>query len=553
MQPETYISNCQSIEIYWNDRFRKRHGISLIVALNLPNSANRQMPFLRHELKYLSVLYIAWNSSICEALSKEVTQRFRSVHPHAITALHARIGLQVGLFDDGVPMKIRFAEQCAIVIGAGIGGLAAAAALARHFGQVVVLERDALPSNVQPRPGAAQGRHLHILLAGGAAALAELFPGFDTQLVAAGAHRAEAGTDVSFQMAGTPRLPHRELNVYSYLSSRPLIEAVLREQLLKLENVALREMSRVIEIVADDTGRATGVRVESREGEHGVLNAALIVDASGRGVPTLDFLKATGHPMPEETSIGIDLTYGTTLYTFPPGAEPDFKLIWVHGKAPEQGRAGFVMMRENGLWDVMLAGRLGDVPPIEDGAFLAFADSLPTCMISEALRKGRRETPILLYGYPKSRRRHFASIPDFPVGLLPVGDAVCNTNPVFGQGMTVAAKEAVLLHRLLAEAGEKSAPLETVGPVFLAAVEELVNGPWMGAALLDLSYPQTQGQRPADIQERREYQAGIMRLAEQDPDIHRLVIEVRHLLRPVSVLYAPEMQQRVQLLRRQAC
>jgi 2-polyprenyl-6-methoxyphenol hydroxylase-like FAD-dependent oxidoreductase len=445
-------------------------------------------------------------------------------------------------------MSKRFAEQRAIVIGAGIGGLAAAAALANHFGQVVVLERDELPADVRPRPGAAQTRHLHVLLSGGAAALAELFPGLHTHLIAVGAQLADVGADANFELAGTPKLPRRELNVYTWQLSRPLLEAVLREQLLKRENVQLRELSRVIGIVADENDRAAGVRVESREGKHDELDATLIIDASGRGVPTLDFLKATGRPNPVETTVGTDLTYGTTVYSFPEGAEPDFKQAWVHGKAPEHGRAGFLVKRENGLWDAVVAGRLGDIPPTEDDAFLAFADTLPNDAIGSALRRGRREAPIVRFGYPESRWRHFADLPNFPVGLLPLGDAVCNTNPVFGQGMTVAAKEAAMLHRLFSETDGHADALETIGPAFLKEMEDLVKTPWAGAAALDLAYPQTKGERPADMRQRSEYQAGVMKLAAVDPEVHRLMVEIRHMVKPAHLLHAPDLQQRVQAL-----
>jgi 2-polyprenyl-6-methoxyphenol hydroxylase-like FAD-dependent oxidoreductase len=220
----------------------------------------------------------------------------------------------------------------------------------------------------------------------------------------------------------------------------------------------------------------------------------------------------------------------------------------VHGKAPEQGRAGFLVKRENGLWDAVLAGRLGDVPPTEDDAFLAFADSLPNPAISTALRRGRREAPIVRFGYPESRWRHFADLADFPAGLLPLGDAVCNTNPVFGQGMTVAAKEAVILHRLLAEAGGHASSLEAIGPAFLKQMEDLVKTPWSGTTALDLAYPQTKGERPADMRQRSEYQAGVMKLAAVDPAVHRLMVEVRHMVKPASLLHSPELQQRVQAL-----
>jgi 2-polyprenyl-6-methoxyphenol hydroxylase-like FAD-dependent oxidoreductase len=75
----------------------------------------------------------------------------------------------------------------AIVIGAGMGGLTAAGALADHFEQVVVLERDILPSESTYRAGTPQPRHVHALLLSGQRALSELFPGFEQDLAQVGA------------------------------------------------------------------------------------------------------------------------------------------------------------------------------------------------------------------------------------------------------------------------------------------------------------------------------------------------------------------------------
>src|SRR4029077_12386236 len=77
----------------------------------------------------------------------------------------------------------------AVVIGAGIAGLAAARALSGHFEQVVVLERDSLGDGPVHRPGTPQAGHAHGLLVGGQHALSELFPGFERDLVEPGAVR----------------------------------------------------------------------------------------------------------------------------------------------------------------------------------------------------------------------------------------------------------------------------------------------------------------------------------------------------------------------------
>lgn len=75
----------------------------------------------------------------------------------------------------------------AVVLGASMGGLLAARALADFFETVTLVERDVLPDGRDQRRGVPQGRHAHGLLSGGLQALAELFPGLPEELAADGA------------------------------------------------------------------------------------------------------------------------------------------------------------------------------------------------------------------------------------------------------------------------------------------------------------------------------------------------------------------------------
>src|SRR5215470_15559397 len=99
------------------------------------------------------------------------------------------------------------ADQVAVVIGAGMGGLAAAGALSEFFGRVIVLDRDKLPSEGVPRSGAPQGAHTHGLLIGGLRALQMLFPGIDEDFRAAGAVTIDAGRDVRWEHPGFDPFP----------------------------------------------------------------------------------------------------------------------------------------------------------------------------------------------------------------------------------------------------------------------------------------------------------------------------------------------------------
>jgi 2-polyprenyl-6-methoxyphenol hydroxylase-like FAD-dependent oxidoreductase len=127
---------------------------------------------------------------------------------------------------------------------------------------------------------------------------------------------------------------------------------------------------------------------------------------------------------------------------------------------------------------------------------------------------------------------------------LPIGDAICRFNPVYGQGMSVAALEACLLQRLLERLGEDSNPIAAMGPAFFAEVQTLIETPW-SVAILDFVFPDTRGQRPADFETTLKFGIALTRLAAEDPAVHKLTIEVQHLLKPRSVYRDPTLVQRV--------
>ena len=154
----------------------------------------------------------------------------------------------------------------AVVIGAGIGGLTAAGALAGHFDQVIVLERDPLPAAAGSRAGTPQARHVHGLLAGGLKAMAELFPGIEQDLLRAGALPFNGSLEVRFERPGFDPYPARDLGVLTFAASRPLLEFVLRARVERLPTVRLQSPCRVRSILCTaDGSSATGVCVEDAD------------------------------------------------------------------------------------------------------------------------------------------------------------------------------------------------------------------------------------------------------------------------------------------------
>jgi len=432
----------------------------------------------------------------------------------------------------------------AVVIGAGMGGLSAAAAVAGHFGRVTVLDRDSLPAAPSHRAGTPQSKHLHVLLAGGMQALCELLPGFEEDLIRAGAVPLRGGIDIRTERPGFDPFPARDVNIRVYAMSRPLLEFTLRERLGKTGNIEIRSTARVTEIVpSSDGARATGARVDE-DGKAAFLAADLVIDSSGRGVPTTAFLEATARQQPEETQIGVNVGYTTASYRVPRDQSRPWKAVLHLPQAPGSSRGGLLYPMEDDQWILALGGRGDEVPPGDEAGFLNWTRLLRTPTIFDAISGAERTGELVRYAFPKSVRRHFARLPSFPAGLVPLGDAICVFNPIYGQGMSVAAQEAVLLRRLLqnADAGELPGDLAAA---FFSEVEPILETPWAMAALPDLVYPSTTGDRPSDFAQTLQFGAALTRLAAREPDVHKTMAEVANLLKPRSVYREPGFMSRV--------
>jgi hypothetical protein len=214
------------------------------------------------------------------------------------------------------------------------------------------------------------------------------------------------------------------------------------------------------------------------------------------------------------------------------------------GQAPQNGRGGLLLPLEGNRWMVTIGGRHGDVPPGDTEGFLTYARSMWTPTIYNAISHAKRLDGVARYGFPESVRRHFERLDVFPRGLLPIGDAICRFNPVYGQGMSVAALEACLLQRLLKRLGEDSDPIAVLAPAFFAEVQTLIETPW-SVAILDFALPDTRGQRPTDLETTLKFGIALTQLAAEDPAVHKLTAEVQNLLRPRSVYRDPALVQRV--------
>ncbi|GAA4486492.1 FAD-binding monooxygenase [Rhodococcus olei] len=436
-----------------------------------------------------------------------------------------------GMFttEEEIVMTVR--GDHAVVIGAGVGGLLAARVLAESFARVTVLERDALPPEPVPRKCVPQGRHAHALLARGGHAFDTLFPGFTSQLIDRGAPSCDVGSGFQWVLSGH-RFALSPSGVRAIGASRPLIEWQLRTRVCALPNVEIAEHTSAVDFAGDRAHRrVTGVATRRRAGRAlgEVVEADLVVDASGRSSQTLPWLEAFGCARPAEDRMTIDLAYATRHFRRDP-ADFDGRLGLGVGATPDHPRAGVIIAQENGTWIVTVSGYAHDEPPVDADAFTAFAASLPAPEFGRFVAEAEPLDEPLRYRIPTTVRRRYAEVP-LPEGYLPFADTICCFNPIYGQGMSVAGVEALALRDCLRDG------VEALAPRFLNRIRRGLDDTWTMAADSDLQMPCVAGPRSTRTRLANAYTVRVHRAAVTDPRVGAQFLRVINLLdRPTSLL-----------------
>ena len=427
----------------------------------------------------------------------------------------------------------------AVVLGASMAGLLTARVLSERFGQVVVIERDVLPPAGEHRRGVPHGRHLHGLHPRGREILEELFPGFTATLTASGAVRGDVLGNVRWQLSGH-QLRQATIGLPGLLASRPFLEGHLREMVRRLPAVRFLEDCSVSGLtVTADKRTVTGVEVrEPGGGPPAQVAADLVVDATGRGSRTPAWLEQLGYQRPAQERVEIGLGYATRTYRLRPGAMGGDRLILTAG-TPANPRAGFLAATEGGRHMLTVAGIRGDYPPTDPPGFDEFVAGLPTADIAAAIAGAEPLDDPVPFRFPASVRHRYEQLAAFPAGLLVIGDAVCSFNPVYGQGMTVAAAQAMTLRGLLARQPVPDARR------YFRAITAATDVAWDMAVGADLAFPQVPGKRPAKVRLVNAYMPRLHAAAAHDPALAAALVRVIGLKDRPEGLLRPDRMLRV--------
>ena len=417
----------------------------------------------------------------------------------------------------------------AIVTGGGMAGLSAAAALAGRFGEVVVLDRDTLPDGAVVRMGAGQGAHLHQLLKAGEQALEKLLPGVTDGFYAAGARRMRVGRDVKvFDFGGWMDECDAGFDVTSL--SRPAYEGVVRARVAALPGVSIRSETPVKRFVVTE-GRCTGVELE----DGAVIDADLVVDASGMTAPLIGQLVAEGHAAFETEEVRINVAYSTVRFRQPEkwrGEATGFFLL----PGPPGTRFGFLLPIEGDQWILSVGARGKNSPPRTLAEMLAYAEQFDPAVF-ERVRDAEPVSELRTFRKPTAtRRKIWEAGAKWPERLLPIGDALSSVNPTYGQGMTVAACVAEALAEQLDKRIADGVGLDGLVGEYLAAAGEISGRAWSLSINSDYVYEETEGERPAAYAMNRAVAATLRKLADEDLEFRALRYRLVHMVDSANAL-----------------
>jgi 2-polyprenyl-6-methoxyphenol hydroxylase-like FAD-dependent oxidoreductase len=422
----------------------------------------------------------------------------------------------------------------AVVIGASVGGLLAASAASDHFDRVTILEREVLPPPGQGRKAVPQGRHVHALLPGGLAAIEQLLPGFQAELVAGGAVRCDSMQEIRFVASGH-EITRDAASATNVLASRPYIEGHLRRRVLGLPNVTLIDGTSIHGLVPSPDGvQVTGVQLADE-----ILTCDLAVVATGRAGQLPAWLEAVGFTAPAEEKLLVDIRYASRHYGIPDGYLGRDKLILI-GAEPGRPRGMGLFAQEDGAWLLTLVGYGPEHrPPTDDAGYLEFLASVAPADVLAGIIAAEPLDDVATHTFPASRRRRYERLARFPHGLLALGDAISSFNPVYGQGMSVAALEAVALQQILASGRDR------LSQRYFKASGKIVDIAWDLAIGSDLALPEVAGERPLLTRLSNAWAERILTAAERDPYVAEVFGSVTDLLAPPTVLVRPRLVWRV--------
>jgi 2-polyprenyl-6-methoxyphenol hydroxylase-like FAD-dependent oxidoreductase len=315
-----------------------------------------------------------------------------------------------------------------------------------------------------------------------------------------------------------------------------LLEQVMRRQLAAIKNVTVEARCEAIEPLVSETRSVfTGLKIHYRDRPDNAtveLQADLIVDASGRTSKGLNWIAALGYTTPTETVIDAHVGYATRAYRRPPQVNANWRSMMIRSRPPFGLRGGLIYPIEHDQWLINVAGAGDERPPTDESLFLEFTRTLIHPALYHASKDAEPISPLHTYQRTENRLRHFEQLKRWPDNFIMLGDAACAFNPTYGQGMSVAALEALTLDKWLRASRTTLA--------FQQQVTKTVRGPWLMATNEDSRLPHAEGSTPTRFDRlNQRYIDEFIWMCGTDPQALEVFMGVSQLIKPPTALFTP--------------
>ncbi|MEY2191937.1 FAD-dependent oxidoreductase [Neobacillus sp. BF23-41] len=428
-----------------------------------------------------------------------------------------------------------FLGKQALVIGGSIAGLFAARILSDFFEEVLIIEKDQKREKHLTRTGVPQGSHGHALLKSGEEILTELFPGIVDELIADGSVKSDFTSELAWNHHGSWKVKyHAGISIIQ--QSRPFLEWHIQRRLEMIPNISFLYGAKAKRmLINSDSTSIIGVEIQ-KDGEAAVpLNANLVVDATGAGSNSTNWLRQLGFDAPQKTEVKVNLFYASRIYSSLSSKNKDWGNLLVYPNPPRQNRGGSISPIENQRWMVTLLGYGVESPPSTLEEFINYAKSLEQPDVYEAIKNGTPETDVSVYRFPALRRFHYEKLQRFPNGLIVSGDAYCRIDPVFGQGMSIAALEAIALKKELQKSLNKN-KLSQISKNTHRSFSKIIDVPWLIALTEDFRFTHTDGAKPFGLPLLKWYVKRVILACESNQKVYGKLINVLQLkAHPISL------------------
>ncbi len=423
----------------------------------------------------------------------------------------------------------------AVVVGASVSGLLIGRVLADHFKEVLLIDKEPLDRGVAARKAVPQGNHIHGILSPMVMALESLLPGFVDDLSAAGANIFDSGAGTRFHIYGT-QLKNGHTDQPLIGCTRPFFEHHLRQRVMSLPNLEIRPHQRHERwLTSEDQSEILGLEMSGPAGNE-TLYADLMVAARGRASALRKELLDFGFDAARQEVVSIDLGYTSRLFELT-GHKPAWDLLIVNQSPPQVWINAVIQKVEHDRFIGTQVGYFGDHAPCDDEGYLEFAKRLPVQAFADFLHIAKPVSDYHRFGTRDSRMTRFEEMSRFPGNLLVVGDAVCSLNPVYGQGMTKAANEAMHLNSSLAMHLETNGSLAGFSDVFRKSLPDVgADWAWQMTTSADLQFDQTVGDRSNSSTIMNWYMKRLFVKATRNVEVRKAIFDATMLAKPPQSL-----------------